>query len=264
MAVYSLTLPNTPPTKEAKNPYAFLEALKLMASRNFAVLLIISFIVGIELPFYYNLTNLFLTDPVKTGAIGLAPSMGQFAQSLGQVGEVLLMVLLWPSIRYLGMRTTIFLGILAWPVRYAIFAIGHPVWLVIAAQTLHGICYSFFFVGGMIAVERLAHKDIRASAQSLMVFATNGVGMLIGHIASGQVHDHFRTPKVWVVVDGAWKHLDGHNWSHIFMVPIAITVVAGVAFWLLFDERKFREETAQVEQEDQAQAPHEIATGEPE
>jgi len=134
-----------------------------MADRNFAVLLIISFIVGIELPFYYNLTPVFFSDTV-TG-VGLNAGQAQLAQVLGQVGEVALMVLLWPSIRYLGMRNTIFLGILGWPLRYLIFAIGKPVALVIAAQTLHGICYSFFFVGGMIAVERLSHKDIRASAQ---------------------------------------------------------------------------------------------------
>jgi nucleoside transporter len=238
MGIYCLSLPNTPPTREAKNPYAFLEAFRLVSNRNFAVLLIISFIVAIELPFYYNLTFLFLTEPAHLGGIGLAESTAQFAMSLGQVGEVVLMVLLWPAIRNLGMRTTIFLGILAWPVRYAVFAIGHPAWLVIAAQTLHGICYAFFFVGGMIAVERLSHKDIRASAQGLMVFATNGLGMLVGHFVSGRVHDFFKTPA------------GGHQWANIFLVPIAVTVVAAVVFVVLFNERKFQEDAEKIAQED--------------
>ncbi|MEN6305853.1 MAG: MFS transporter [Armatimonadia bacterium] len=236
MGLYSLTLPNTPPTREAKNPYAFLEAFKLMVNRNFAVLTVISFIVAIELPFYYNLTFLFLTE--KAGGVGLAESTAQFAMSLGQVGEVALMLLLWPSLRYLGMRNTIFLGILAWPVRYAIFAIGHPVWLVIAAQTLHGVCYSLFFVGGMIAVERLAHRDIRASAQSLILFATNGLGMLVGHLVSGRVHDHFLIAP------------DHHNWAAIFMVPIVITIVAGLGFLATFREKQFQIDSAQVAEED--------------
>jgi len=236
MGLYCLTLPNTPPAKEAKNPYAFIEAFRLTANRNFAVLLVISFIVAIELPFYYNLTFLFLTEPRH--GVGLAESTANFAMSLGQVAEVLLMLLLAPSLRYCGMRGTVFLGIIAWPVRYAIFAIGHPAWLVIAAQTLHGICYSFFFVGGMIAVERLSHKDIRASAQGLLVFATNGVGMLVGHFFSGRVHDHFRLP------DG------GHAWAHIFMVPIAITLIAAIAFFLLFDESRYRVDAAQIARED--------------
>ncbi|MDA1192139.1 MAG: MFS transporter, partial [Candidatus Poribacteria bacterium] len=156
MGIYCLTLPNTPPSREAKNPYAFLEALSLMKNRNFAVLLLISFFVAIELPFYYNLTYLFLTD--TAAGVGLTESSANFAMSLGQVAEILLMLLLYPSIRALGMRWTIVLGILAWPLRYAIFAIGTPAWLVVAAQSLHGICYAFFFVGGMIAVERLSPK----------------------------------------------------------------------------------------------------------
>ena len=156
--------------------------------------------------------------------------------SLGQVGEVVLMLLLWPSIRYLGMRNTIFLGILAWPVRYAIFAMVQPAWLIIAAQTLHGICYSFFFVGGMIAVERLSPKDIRASAQGLIVFATNGIGMLVGHFVSGQVHDYFARP------DGT------HNWPMIFTIPIAVTIFAGVAFLLLFNERRYQQDSNAVEE----------------
>ena len=111
MGAYCLTLPNTPPSKEAKNPYAFLEAFSLTSNRNFAILLIISFLVAIELPFYYNLTFLFLTE-VEHG-VGLMESSANFAMSLGQVAEVVLMLLLFPCLRYLGMRTTIFLGILA-------------------------------------------------------------------------------------------------------------------------------------------------------
>jgi len=142
-----------------------------------------------------------------------------------------------PSLKYLGMRTTIVLGILAWPVRYGIFALIHPTWLVVAAQCLHGICYSFFFVGGMIAVERLCQKDIRASAQGLMVFATNGVGMLIGNLISGQLYDMFVKAEV------------PYAWQKFFLVPIAVTVVGAIAFGLLFSERKFQEDSARIEQE---------------
>jgi len=240
MGVYCLTLPHTPPARHAQNPYAFLEAIKLTSDRNFAVLLAISFVVAIELPFYYNLTFLFLTEP-RTG-VGLPESTANLAMSLGQVAEVLVMLLLAPSLKYLGMRTTIVLGILAWPVRYAIFAIGQPVWLVVASQTLHGICYSFFFVAGMIAVERLSHKDIRASAQGLIVFATNGVGMLLGSLLAGQIAHLFLLPG------------GGHRWAAIFMVPIVLTVLAAIVFVALFDERKYQQDSARVLREDEPAA----------
>lgn len=232
LGVYCLTLPHTPPSREAKNPYAFLEALKLTSNRNFTVLLVMSFIVAIELPFYYNLTMLFLTDSV---GVGLPESTANLAMSLGQVAEVALMLLVAPSLRHLGMRNTIFLGILAWPVRYAIFAIGEPRWLVVAAQALHGICYAFFFVGGMIAVERLAQKDIRASAQGLIVFATNGLGMLIGSMLAGYVSDYFVNPA------------GERQWAKILMVPIVVTVLAAGAFLALFNERRFQEDAERIE-----------------
>ena len=238
MGVYCFTLPNTPPSKEAKNPYAFLEAFSLTKNRNFAILLIISFVVAIELPFYYNLTFLFLTEAQH--GVGLAESTATFAMSLGQVAEVALMVLLLPCLRYLGMRVTIFLGILAWPVRYTIFAIGEPVWLVIGSQSLHGICYSFFFVGGMIAIERLSPSDIRASSQALLLFFTNGLGMFVGHIVSGQLHDYFAYPDI-VLPDGGLAS-GGHAWAKIFLLPIILTIIAAILFFILFNERKYQED----------------------
>lgn len=237
MGIYCFSLPNTPPAKRAKNPYAFLEALKLTSKSNFSVLLIISFLVAIELPFYYNFTGQFLTD--KRSGVGLSESEATAAMTIGQAAEVVLMFLLAPALRKFGMRNTVLLGILAWPVRYSIFAIGHPAWLIVAAQALHGICYSFFFVGGMIAVERLCQKDIRASAQGLLVFATNGLGMLIGSLFSGWVIDRFTTDGV-------------RNWSLFFVIPIAVTTIAALAFALLFNERRFKEDAQQIEAQDLA------------
>ncbi|MEW6252534.1 MAG: MFS transporter [Planctomycetota bacterium] len=233
LGLYCFSLPHTPPTRHAKNPYAFLEAFKLTSNRNFAILLVISFIVAIELPFYYSFTNIFLTD--ARHGVGLSPDGALGAMSIGQVAEIAFMVLLAPALLKLGMRGTIVLGILAWPVRYAIFAIGQPWWLVVAAQGLHGICYSFFFAGGMIAVERLCQKDIRASAQGLMVFATNGLGMLIGNLISGRLYDLF------VKADVAYA------WPKFFLVPIAVTIVAAIAFSLLFSERRFQADSERNE-----------------
>ncbi len=228
MALYCLTLPHTPPGHTSDRPYAFLDVLGLVRSRNFGVLIGVSFAVTVALPFHYNLTLLFLTEGRPYG-VGLPPSAGQLATTLGQLAEIAAMLLLWPAIRSLGMRWTFVLGILAWPIRFGLFTIGQPLWLMVAAQSLHGIGYTFFFAAGMVAVERMSPKGLRASAQSLLVFATYGVGMLCGHLLSGAVHGYF------TLAHGA------HAWEHIFMVPICITVPAAIAFGLLFDEKRFRQ-----------------------
>jgi MFS family permease len=105
---------------------------------------------------------------------------------------------------------------------------------------LHGICYSFFFVAGMIAVERLCQKDVRASAQGLLIFATNGLGMLFGSLFSGYIFDFFAKPG------------GGHGWAMIFLIPIAITVVAAIVFALAFNERKYQEDSHSIEAADSA------------
>ena len=74
------------------------------------------------------------------------------------------------------MRKTLAIGVVAWPIRYVIFAIGAPAWLVIASLTLHGFCYVFFFVAAFIYVDKVAPPDIRASAQSLIAIVALGLG----------------------------------------------------------------------------------------
>jgi nucleoside transporter len=252
MGLYSFTLPNTPPSKSAKNPYAFLEAVKLMSNPNFRLLLIVSVVVAIELPFYYNLTPLFFGEPhgaaLGMGGLGMVESLVQRRMLIGQCGELVMMFLLAWMILKGGMRWTIFLGILAWPVRYAIFAIGQPANLVIASQALHGVCYSFFFAGGMIAVERLAHRDIRASAQGLLVFATNGLGMFAGNFIAGQVSDHFKQQIGMEAGKPIWQH----NWMMIWMVPIIVTVIAGIAFISMWNESQFKADADAVLAEEAA------------
>ena len=105
--------------------------------------------------------------------------------------------------------------------------------LDIADLTVEGsITLGASVAASMIAVERMSPKDVRASAQSLLVFATYGVGMLCGHLLSGAVHGYFTLAH------------DAHAWEHIFMVPICITVPAAIAFGLLFDEKRFRQNNA--------------------
>ena len=220
MGFQALTLPNTPPNKQASNPWAFLEALKMMKDRNFAVLIIIAFIVSTELMFYYVLTAPFLV----TESIGVSRSGLTTVMALAQFAEIFVMALALPVVlpKY-GIRKTMLIGILAWPVRYIIFAIGSPAWLVIASLTLHGFCYVFFFTVAQVYVDKAAPRDIRASAQSFIALVTLGVGNLIGSYFAGWVKDMF--------TDG-----DMVNWTGVFIVPTVLTILAGVLFLALFKD----------------------------
>jgi MFS family permease len=115
--------------------------------------------------------------------------------------------------------------VIAWPIRYIIFAIGSPAWLVIASLTLHGFCYVFFFVAAFIYVDKVAPPDIRASAQSLIAIVALGLGRFLGSIFAGAIRDVFTTAGVT-------------NWTYVFLVPCALTVLCAVAFLLFFREER--------------------------
>lgn len=222
MAVQSLTLPRTPPKTEGVKPWAFLESLKMMQAKSFAIFIAITFVVSTELEFFYILTAPFL----QSDAIGVAPANLPAVMTIAQVAEIFVMafMLSWALKRY-GMRRTLAIGVVAWPIRYVIFAIGGPAWLVIASLSLHGFCYVFFFVAAFIYVDKVAPPDIRASAQSMIAIVALGLGRFLGSLFAGKVQEIFTTDA-------------GTNWTNVFLVPCALTMICAIAFLLFFREEE--------------------------
>jgi nucleoside transporter len=222
MGVQSFSLPHTPPRKEGVKPWAFLEALKMMKDRNFLIFIIIAFVVATELMFYYILTAPFLTSE----KIGVSNTILPWVMTIAQVAEIFVLAFLLPYlITRIGIRKILTLGILAWPLRYIIFAVGRPAWLVIASLALHGFCFVFFFAAAFIYVDTIAPRDIRHSAQSLITLVTYGIGNYIGSLFVGWVHDLFTQNEVT-------------NWTSVFLVPCFLTVLCAFIFLVFFKERR--------------------------
>jgi Na+/melibiose symporter-like transporter len=94
--------------------------------------------------------------------------------SLGQMSEVLFLLLVPFFFVRLGVKKMLLVGMAAWVLRYALFALGDNGSLVVLLYLgiiLHGVCYDFFFVTGFMYTDRLASKEIRSQAQSLLVLA---------------------------------------------------------------------------------------------
>jgi len=222
MGIQSFSLPHTPPKKEGTKPWAFLEALKMLKDRNFLIFTIIAFVVATELQFYYVLTAPFLTST----KIGVSSTSISLVMTIAQIAEIFVMALLLPKIlpKY-GIKKTMTLGVLAWPLRYIIFVIGTPAWLVVASLSLHGFCYVFFFTAAYIYVDTVAPADIRASAQSLIAVIILGFGNFLGANFSGWIKDLFTKDDIT-------------NWRNVFLVPTVLTLLCAVAFVALFKEKK--------------------------
>jgi len=180
LGLFSFSLPNTPPPAKGKaidlRTLLMLDGLKMLMKPAFLVFIICSTAICIPLAYYYGVTSMFLSD------IGFDQPAS--FMSLGQMSEIIFMLLIPFFFRKLGVKWMILVGMLAWVVRYGLFALGatnQVVWMMLVAILLHGICYDFFFVTGFMYTDKEAGKDIRSQAQSMLVFFTQGIGMFFGY-----------------------------------------------------------------------------------
>jgi nucleoside transporter len=176
---YCFSLPSTPPPSAGApvnlRALLMLDAFKLLARPAFLVFIICSTLICIPLAYYYANTSGFLAN------MGFEQPVS--AMTIGQMSELLFMLLIPFFFRRLGVKWMILVGMAGWTLRYLLFALGAPdqvVWMLFAGVALHGICYDFFFVTGFMYTDRTAPKEIRGQAQSMLVFFTQGIGMFIG------------------------------------------------------------------------------------
>ena len=221
LGVISFTLPKTPPSQSdgavSISDILGLDALKLLKDRNFLMFFITSILICIPLAFYYQQANPFLVE------LGMENPTGKM--TLGQISEVLFMLLLPFFFKKFGFKKTLLVGMLAWAVRYTLFAYGNAgeqAFMLIIGIALHGICYDFFFVSGQIYTDFKAGEKIKSAAQGLITLATYGVGMLIGFWIAGKISDQN------MLADGS------HNWEVIWMLPAAFALGVMVLFILIF------------------------------
>jgi len=222
MGLYSFTLPNTPPKNIGKEisigDILGLKALRLMKERSFLIFVICSLLISIPLAFYYNFTNMFLNDLGMKGVAG--------KQTMGQMSEVIFMILMpWFFVRF-GIKRMLLVGMLSWVLRYILFAngtLGASVWMLYLGILLHGVCYDFFFVTGQIYIDKKADKSIRASAQGFIALVTYGVGLGLGSILSGQIVDLFTAEGI-------------KNWSSIWWTPAIFAGAVALLFALTFKD----------------------------
>ncbi|MDG3002928.1 MFS transporter [Paludisphaera mucosa] len=230
-AAYCLTLPHTPPTPALDTDpidkkSAVLECLELMRFRSFAVLVVVASLVGIMLAFYFACENYFLE------AVGINPTQTGAFMTISQFAEAVVVLFIPWSVARLGFKTTMLIGMAAWAIRFGLSAIGYPVWLMVGTLMLHGFAFGFFFIVAQMFVDRAASRDIKASAQSLLIFVIYGLGTVVGSAVAGYVLDYFSTTVNDVV---------RRDWRAIWLCPFALTLICMGLFALLFKEQQIGE-----------------------
>lgn len=226
LGLFSFTLPKTPPSTKKGEKVTIsdilgLEALSLLKDRNFLIFFLSSVLICIPLAFYYQNISPFLTELKVENSTAWA--------SVGQISEVGFMLLLPFFFKKYGFKKTILFGMLAWGIRYALFAYGNAgdlFFMLAIGIALHGICYDFFFVSGQIYTDSKAGEKVKSAAQGLITLATYGVGMLVGFWVAGQIVDKN------ALADGT------HSWQDVWTFPALFAIGVLIVFALLFKNEK--------------------------
>jgi MFS family permease len=233
LAAYSLTLPHTPPKKieEGADRFAWLESFKLLKQPFMLVLWLVTFIDAFVLYSYFNWTGTFLGKSTEAGGVGIPGNWIMPVMSLGQIAEMLTMFILGATLKRLGWRWTMVIGILGHAARFAIYAFYPQALPVIVIQLVHGICYAFFFATVYIFADEYFPKDVRASAQGLFNMMVLGIGALVANSVCPYL------------MQQVFSHNGVTDFRTMFLVPMFAALLAAICLALFFHPPAKRETT---------------------
>jgi nucleoside transporter len=225
-AAVALTLPHTPPHRDASGRSAMGRAAGMLRDPGFAFFIALLFLVQLFGTAYYARGPLFLLGKGASQE-GLSSLM-----SIGQIAEIFIVILLPLLYGRFGAKGTMSIGIGAWALRFGLWACGGSFALLVVAVALHGICFACARIAATIYVDRICPRDARASAQSLLSLLVDGSGAVLGNLLIGQVVTRF-TSAAGVT-----------DWRSVWLVPAVGLTVVFLAFVAGFRARRSESEIA--------------------
>ncbi len=231
LGFYSFTLPaveaDKPQGGSALGQVFCVEAFGLMRQRSFLIFILCATLISIPLAMYYAYASPYV------GAAGIENVSGTLA--IGQMSELVFMFSMPWLYRRFGVKPLLLVGMAAWALRYALFAIGDGgsgLWAIYLGVALHGICYDFFFVAGAIYTGTIASpKGVNAQAQGMLTLFTYGVGMLLGSQIGALLYAQL--PAAPTIAD----------WQGMWVYPAIAAAAIALLFQLTFREDRRKEMT---------------------
>lgn len=229
MGLYSLFMPACPPAGKSEKKSIFsalgLDAFVLFRNTKMLVFFLFAMFLGAALQVTNQWGVPFLDHfgamPEYANSFGVKHA--NILASISQISETLFILTIPFFLTRFGIKKVMLISIVAWVLRFGLFAIGDPgsgVSLLILSMIVYGMAFDFFNISGSLFVEREADKSIRASAQGLFMLMTNGIGAIIGSYGSGWVVQHYTQGQTtdWTTV---WYIFAGYALVLSLIFPLA-------------------------------------------
>lgn len=234
LVIYSLTLPYVPVEKKESQTWISrlgLDALVLFKQPTMAVFFLFAMLLGAVLQITNTFGNPFLQDfklipEYKDSLVVQYPAI---LLSISQMAEIGFILAIPFFLKRFGIKQVMIISMLAWTLRFGLFAFGDPspfgFILLLLSMIVYGCAFDFFNISGSIFIEKEVNPAIRASAQGLFMTMVNGIGSYVGSILSGKVVDKFTS------IDGI------KDWQAIWLVFAAYALLLAIIFYYTFREK---------------------------
>jgi NHS family xanthosine MFS transporter len=242
LGVYSFTLPACPPQKQMNDEASWVEKMGLSAFSLFkngkmALFFLFSMFLGAALQLTNMYGDVFLSEFANFPeyADSIVVKYSTLIMSISQISETLFILAIPFFLRRFGIKQVILFSMLAWVLRFGLFAYGDPaggLWMIILSCIVYGMAFDFFNISGSLFVETSTDPSIRSSAQGLFMMMTNGVGAMLGSSVSGFMIDRYFT------------HNNTKDWHSIWLAFSIYALVIAILFALLF---KHQHKASEVE-----------------
>ena len=276
LGIYSFTLPKCEPQRLTKENASWvetlgLEAFKLFGNYKMALFFVFSMFLGGALQLTNAYGDVFLDEfkHFPKYANSFVVEYSTIIMSISQVSETLFILAIPFFLRRFGIKQVILISMLAWVLRFGLFAFGDPLtgsWMIILSCIVYGMAFDFFNISGSLFVESNTDSKIRSSAQGLFMMMTNGVGAIVGSLTAGwmiqkyfmksfknvsELSNYLDTDsnnqllssfinKQGVTVNGSGifdKPILLRDWHDIWLSFAAYALVIAIAFAILFKHK---------------------------
>ena len=233
LGIYAFTVPKCPPPKSIKKNASIIEQLGLNAFTLFskykmATFFIFSMFLGAALQLTNMYGDVFLSEFASNPAYGpesFVVKRSTIIMSISQISETAFILAIPFFLRRFGIKMVMFFSMVAWVLRFGLFAYGNPadgLWMIILSCIIYGMAFDFFNISGSLFIETTTDHTIRSSAQGLFMMMTNGLGAFLGAKVSGYVIDKY------FIHDGI------KDWHSIWLYFAAYAAVIAMLFLVFF------------------------------